>query len=187
MHDFVSGPSTKSQTFCDNTGHVHQRRVARRGSFHEFQPPYNEQKEILAQYEPWGGDITLPDNLPGSVASDERLIRLEYYLQYTPEPKTYPEAVANVRSLIATTNVPFGAPCERCLFYVLTHCARSDRLVSLQTAVESTQPGTCLPISTDKFATFEPNSASFPSITGGRRSLTLPTRFTSLIGISLPT
>ena len=31
------------------------------------EPPYNEQKEILATYEPWGGNITLPDNLPGSV------------------------------------------------------------------------------------------------------------------------
>ena len=31
------------------------------------EPPYNEQKEILATYEPWCGNITLPDNLPGSV------------------------------------------------------------------------------------------------------------------------
>ena len=30
------------------------------------EPPYNEQKEILAAYEPWGGNIT-PDILPGSV------------------------------------------------------------------------------------------------------------------------
>ncbi|EJK48735.1 hypothetical protein THAOC_32445 [Thalassiosira oceanica] len=74
------------------------------------EPPYDKQKEILAQYEPWGGDITLPDNLPGSVNSAERMVRLEYYLQYTPEPKSYPEAIANVRSLISTTNVPFGAP-----------------------------------------------------------------------------
>lgn len=42
--------------------------------------------------------------------SVDRMIRLEYYVQYTPEPANYPEAVANVRSLISNTNVPFGAP-----------------------------------------------------------------------------
>ncbi len=105
------------------------------------EPNYAEQKEILKQYEPWGGNISLPDNLPGTVgkfrsldiattedqffvpwwiltssssssllASPDRMVRLEYYLQYTPEPKSEPEAIANVRSLIGTTNVPFGAP-----------------------------------------------------------------------------
>ncbi|EJK67428.1 hypothetical protein THAOC_11540, partial [Thalassiosira oceanica] len=74
-------------------------------------PPYHdEQKEILAQYEHWGGDTTLPDNLPGSVNSAEQIVRLEYYLLYTPEPKSYPEVVANVRFLISTTNVPFVTP-----------------------------------------------------------------------------
>ncbi|KAL7454871.1 hypothetical protein ACHAWC_009083 [Mediolabrus comicus] len=74
------------------------------------EPNYAEQKKILAQYSPWGGPTELPDNLPGSVASPDRMVRLEYYLQYTPEPKSEPEAIANVRSLIGTTNVPFGAP-----------------------------------------------------------------------------
>lgn len=74
------------------------------------EPPYNEHKEILQKYEPWGGDIPLPEYLPGSVASDHRMIRLEYYLQYTPEPQDYAEAIANLRSLINTSNVPFGAP-----------------------------------------------------------------------------
>lgn len=44
------------------------------------------------------------------LASPDRMVRLEYYLQYTPEPKSEPEAIANVRLLIGTTNVPFGAP-----------------------------------------------------------------------------
>jgi penicillin V acylase-like amidase (Ntn superfamily) len=31
------------------------------------EPNYAEQKKILAQYEPWGGNISLPENLPGTV------------------------------------------------------------------------------------------------------------------------
>lgn len=45
--------------------------------------------------------------------SVDRMIRLEYYLQYTPVPANYAEAIANVRSLISNTNVPFGAPVSR--------------------------------------------------------------------------
>lgn len=74
------------------------------------EPPFDQHRIILADYEPWGGNITLPDNLPGSVASEDRFIRLEYYLKYTPEPKTEVEGVANIMSLISATNVPFGAP-----------------------------------------------------------------------------
>jgi len=74
------------------------------------EPPFAQQKEILAEYEPWGGSIVLPDNLPGSVASDDRFVRLEYYLQYTPEPLSEAEAIANAISMISATNVPFGAP-----------------------------------------------------------------------------
>jgi len=49
------------------------------------------------------------------------MIRLEYYLQYTPEPANYAEAIANVRSLISNTNVPFGAPVSRLIMqYLLT-------------------------------------------------------------------
>lgn len=74
------------------------------------EPPFNQQRELLAEYEPWGGSIILPDNLPGSVASEDRFVRLEYYLSYTPDPDNEAEAVANVLSLISATNVPFGAP-----------------------------------------------------------------------------
>ena len=74
------------------------------------EPPFDQHVEILSQYEPWGGNISLPDNLPGSVDSSDRFIRLEYYLQHTPEPETEAQAIANVLSLISATNVPFGAP-----------------------------------------------------------------------------
>lgn len=74
------------------------------------EPPFNEHQEILSQYEPWGGNIALPENLPGSVGSSDRYVRLEYYLMHTPEPQTHAEAIANVISMISSTNVPFGAP-----------------------------------------------------------------------------
>mmetsp|Transcript_16994 Transcript_16994/g.29993 ORF Transcript_16994/g.29993 Transcript_16994/m.29993 type:complete len:469 (-) Transcript_16994:154-1560(-) len=73
-------------------------------------PPFVQQKELLAKYDLWGGDIKLPENLPGTVDSRDRFVRLEYYLQYTPEPANYAEAIANIRTLISNTNVPFGAP-----------------------------------------------------------------------------
>ena len=72
------------------------------------EPSFDQQKKMLEKYEPWGGNITLPDNLPGSVGSPDRFLRLEYYVKYTPEPANAPEAIANIRSLIGTTNVPFG-------------------------------------------------------------------------------
>ena len=65
---------------------------------------------FVLRYSPWGGDISLPENLPGGVHSWERFVRLEYFLQYLPEPENYGEAIAYVRSLISNTNVPFGAP-----------------------------------------------------------------------------
>jgi len=74
------------------------------------EPPYDQQKEILAKYDFMGGNITLPDNLPGTVDSVDRMIRLEYYLTTSPEPKTEAESIAFVRSLISSSNVPFGAP-----------------------------------------------------------------------------
>jgi hypothetical protein len=54
--------------------------------------------------------LTSSSSSSSLLASPDRMVRLEYYLQYTPEPKSEPEAIANVRSLIGTTNVPFGAP-----------------------------------------------------------------------------
>ena len=74
------------------------------------EPPYDQQKEILAKYDFMGGNITLPDNLPGTVDSIDRMIRLEYYLTTSPEPKTEAESIAFIRSLISSSNVPFGAP-----------------------------------------------------------------------------
>lgn len=46
----------------------------------------------------------------GTVDSVDRMIRLEYYLTTSPEPKTEAESIAFVRSLISSSNVPFGAP-----------------------------------------------------------------------------
>jgi len=40
----------------------------------------NKQYELLKQFQPWGGDLVLPKNLPGSVASEDRFVRLKYYI-----------------------------------------------------------------------------------------------------------
>jgi len=73
-------------------------------------PPYDQQLQLLAAYAPWGGEISLPEDLPGSVSSADRFVRLQYYLRYTPKPKTEAEAIANILALNSATNVPFGAP-----------------------------------------------------------------------------
>ena len=61
--------------------------------------------------------------------SVDRMIRLEYYLQYTPEPANYAEAIANVRSLISTTNVPFGAPVSRLIVLAYTSLTKQYSLL----------------------------------------------------------
>ena len=63
------------------------------------EPDLPKQKELLKKYSDWGGDIELPDGLPGSVSSPDRFVRLEYYLQYLPEPATDAEAIANSKHL----------------------------------------------------------------------------------------
>mmetsp|Transcript_21971 Transcript_21971/g.48886 ORF Transcript_21971/g.48886 Transcript_21971/m.48886 type:complete len:422 (+) Transcript_21971:41-1306(+) len=74
-------------------------------------PTFDKHKEFLSQYEHWGGDKPLDDkHLPGGTNSPARFLRLEYLLHYTPEPKNSIEAIANVRSMINNSNVPFGAP-----------------------------------------------------------------------------
>mmetsp|Transcript_13562 Transcript_13562/g.23082 ORF Transcript_13562/g.23082 Transcript_13562/m.23082 type:complete len:135 (+) Transcript_13562:231-635(+) len=64
----------------------------------------------MSCFQPWGGDLVLPKNLPGSVASEDSFVRLKYYIDYAPKPKSEAMAIAIIKSLIASTNVPFGAP-----------------------------------------------------------------------------
>lgn len=83
------------------------------------EPSMDKQMELLKKFQPWGGDIVLPKGLPGSVASEDRFVRLNYYLQYTPKPTTEAMAIAIVKSLIA-----------RLMFHLELH-----------TRAESTLPG----------------------------------------------
>ena len=64
------------------------------------EPDLPKQKELLKKYSDWGGDIELPDGLPGSVSSPDRFVRLEYYLQYLPEPSTDAEPNSSFMILI---------------------------------------------------------------------------------------
>ena len=82
-------------------------------------PPFQDQKKILAEYSPWGGEKKLPEELPGSVSSWDRFVRLEYFITHSPEPKDYAEVIANVRSFISSTNVPFGVSMVLSLFLFL--------------------------------------------------------------------
>ena len=79
-------------------------------------PPFQDQKKILAEYSPWGGEKKLPEELPGSVSSWDRFVRLEYFITHSPEPKDYAEVIANVRSFISSINVPFGVSMVLSLF-----------------------------------------------------------------------
>lgn len=69
-------------------------------------PPYNEQQALLKNYIGFGGDLPLP----GSTASDDRFVRLSFFLPFLKEPKDDVQAVAKVQSLMMSTNVPFDAP-----------------------------------------------------------------------------
>ena len=82
-------------------------------------PPFQDQKKILAEYSPWGGEKKLPEELPGSVSSWDRFVRLEYFITHSPEPKDYAEVIANVRSFISSINVPFGVSMVLSLFLFL--------------------------------------------------------------------
>eukprot|EP00670_Eutreptiella_braarudii_P005524 CAMPEP_0174284830 /NCGR_PEP_ID=MMETSP0809-20121228/6845_1 /TAXON_ID=73025 ORGANISM="Eutreptiella gymnastica-like, Strain CCMP1594" /NCGR_SAMPLE_ID=MMETSP0809 /ASSEMBLY_ACC=CAM_ASM_000658 /LENGTH=406 /DNA_ID=CAMNT_0015380473 /DNA_START=15 /DNA_END=1235 /DNA_ORIENTATION=+ len=69
-------------------------------------PPYDQQLKLLRRYEGFGGDLPLP----GSTSSEDRFVRLSYYLPYLPKPADDTEAVASVQSLMMNAAVPFGAP-----------------------------------------------------------------------------
>ena len=88
-------------------------------------PPFQDQKKILAEYSPWGGEKKLPEELPGSVSSWDRFVRLEYFISHSPEPKDYAEVIANVRSFISSTNVPFGVSIF-CFLFVLVYILYLD-------------------------------------------------------------
>ena len=103
------------------------------------EPAMNKQYELLKQFQPWGGDLVLPKNLPGSVASEDRFVRLKYYIDYAPKPKSEAMAIANIKSLIASTNVPFGAPvsCHRRIDIFLPLLRLSQPLLSLSDSIKA--------------------------------------------------
>ena len=68
-------------------------------------PTYDEQLELVKQYEGLGGDTPLP----GGSQSHERYARGAFYLNLLPEnPATYGEAVANVLSVMRNMSTPWG-------------------------------------------------------------------------------
>ncbi|KAL3913943.1 MAG: hypothetical protein SGARI_000390 [Bacillariaceae sp.] len=75
-------------------------------------PEYKTQVENYDKYVQLG----LPEHLPGSISSQDRFVRLSYYLPYLPNSNSATESVsknnslANMKSLMASSAVPRGAP-----------------------------------------------------------------------------
>lgn len=69
-------------------------------------PAYDKQLQLLQKFDGFGGDLPLP----GSTSSEDRFVRLSYFLPYLKKPKDDLEAVAKMQSLMMSTNVPFDAP-----------------------------------------------------------------------------
>ena len=73
------------------------------------------------------------------MASEDRFVRLKYYIDYAPKPKSEAMAIAIIKSLIASTNVPFGAPvsCHRRIAIFLPLLRLSQPLLSLSDSIKA--------------------------------------------------
>lgn len=69
-------------------------------------PVYSLQIKNLKNYQGFGVEKVVP----GNTSSEDRFVRVSYYLHYLPKPKDNIEAAANIQSVILNTAVPFGAP-----------------------------------------------------------------------------
>jgi len=69
------------------------------------EPTYEEQIANLANYKPFGGDLSLP----GDINPLSRFVRASAYLDTLPEPENALEAVAGAYSVARNVAVPFGA------------------------------------------------------------------------------
>ncbi|MGW9630927.1 linear amide C-N hydrolase [Agromyces sp. NPDC055520] len=69
-------------------------------------PKYDQQLELLAQVEAWGGDKPLP----GSTLATDRFARAAYYVDRLPQPETQVEAIASMFSVIRNAAQPFRIP-----------------------------------------------------------------------------
>jgi hypothetical protein len=69
-------------------------------------PPIDKQVELLAEYDGFGGSLPLP----GSTSSEDRFVRLSYYLPFLKKPKNDIEAIAKIHSLMMNSDVPFDVP-----------------------------------------------------------------------------
>jgi penicillin V acylase-like amidase (Ntn superfamily) len=69
------------------------------------EPTYGEQIANLANYRPFGGDLSLP----GDIDPLSRFVRAATYLETLPAPENVREAVAGAYSIARNVAVPFGA------------------------------------------------------------------------------
>jgi penicillin V acylase-like amidase (Ntn superfamily) len=73
-------------------------------------PPYDQQLELLKQWDFNFKTATRQTNLPGNVDPSHRFVRATYYERFLPEPKNQQEAIAGVMAIARNVSVPFGAP-----------------------------------------------------------------------------
>ncbi|AQA02390.1 choloylglycine hydrolase [Mycobacterium sp. MS1601] len=69
-------------------------------------PTYDQQLELLKQWEGLGGDLPLP----GDTVAEHRFARAAYYVSRLPQPASQLEAVAGMFSVIRNAAQPFRIP-----------------------------------------------------------------------------
>ncbi|WP_053386196.1 linear amide C-N hydrolase [Leucobacter japonicus] len=69
-------------------------------------PTFDQQLELVRQYEGLGGDRPLP----GSTLATDRFARASYYVQHQVQPKTQVDAIAAMFSIMRNAAQPFRTP-----------------------------------------------------------------------------
>lgn len=69
------------------------------------EPPFEEQRENLKEYEGFGGKKPLP----GTDSPQDRFVRAAYYIKNLPRPHDLREALAYIFSVIRNVSAPYGA------------------------------------------------------------------------------
>lgn len=69
-------------------------------------PPFDEQRELLATYQGFGGDRPLP----GTTEAADRFVRASYYRRHLPPPRDRRHALAELANVLRTSTQPFGVP-----------------------------------------------------------------------------
>jgi penicillin V acylase-like amidase (Ntn superfamily) len=84
-------------------------------------PTYDEMLKRMKKYQVFGGTLALPG---GAMEGEDRFVRLSYYFELLPEPKSYREAIAGPISLIRSVQIPLRDPEKERGFGKMTEAER---------------------------------------------------------------